>query len=445
MPRCAGTAPALLGLVLAVAAPRHATGRFSGGAPRHTPDDGVQLGRLYERTGVVKSSPGRSCGELLSMGMTDSGVYWLKPDGYVTPFQAYCDMKSFGGGWQMCYTSKYAPPRLTDEAQLAYNKSAPYRTDGYVSNCKHVPFNQLLFVLHAESRCVDKHMKKCKNFGGTSDDDEMAYFTYETTQGEAHNFFTVAGNSGRNLVSPSVQLTYNELTDLQNRYGVKTPDGTDVKLGDAAYRKEFAGSVVSEPEAGGLWENDPKYDLKSRATDFWRGRGVAYKVTDAGVVQTDQNWKYQVVVCDEATTVPVGFFVSGIEADAKGCFKTCSNWCDDHVTDHYRANFGDMFCDDMHGNKPEWCVGRGTPDSAFNEGQGGDLGPGNTAGISFKENGFRHTTFRLMSVGMRYKFQTPNSRNSGEANPTNYQHDSIHDPATAYNLNPWKDNSKYVG
>merc|ERR1712216_178024 len=81
----------------------------------------------------------------------------------------------------------------------------------------------------------------------------------------------------------------------------------------------------------------------------------------------------------------------------------------------------------------------------FQRRQGGDLGPGNTAGISFKENGFRHTTFRLMSVGMRYKSQTPNPRNSGEATPTNYQHDSIHDPATAYNLNPWKDNSKYVG
>jgi len=65
--------------------------------------------------------------------------------------------------------------------------------------------------------------------------------------------------------------------------------------------------------------------------------------------------------------------VSGMDADKRGCFKTCEDWCDDHVTDHYRASWGDMFCDDMHGSRPEWCVGRGTPESAFNEGQGGAL------------------------------------------------------------------------
>lgn len=362
---------ALCGVILAAAA-HSATGRFSGGPPLNYPSaTGVQLDRLYEKTGMVRESPGRSCGELLSMGMTDSGVYWLKPDGYTAPFQAYCDMKSFGGGWQMCYTTKYAAPHLTDEASLAYNASAPYKTDGYVSNCKHVPFNQLVFVLHAEGGCVDKKMKKCKNFAGTSNDDEMAWFTYETTQGEAHNFFTVAGNSGRNLVSPSVQLTYNELTELKNKYGVWMPDPTDVRVGTVAGRTGFAGSVVSEEEAYGLWESNPKYDLRARTTDFWRGRGVAYKVSDSGVVQTDLNWKYQVVVCDESSKVPFGFFVSGLDADTKGCFKTCDNWCDDHVTDHYRANFGDMFCDDMHGSSPEWCVGKGTPESAFFEGQGG--------------------------------------------------------------------------
>lgn len=252
-----------------------------------------------------------------------------------------------------------------------YNASLPYKTDGYVSNCKYAPFNQLFFVMHAETRCVDKNMKKCKNFGGTSYDDEMAYFTYETTQGEAHNFFMVAGSSGRNLVSPSVQLVYNELTELKRKYGVWMPDKTDVKIGEPAAKGQFAGSVVSETEAYGLWENDPRYDIKQRTTDFWRGRGVAYKVSDAGVVQTDKNHKYEVVICDESSKVPFGFFVSGMDANTKGCFKSCDNWCGDHVTDHYRASWGDMFCDNLHGDKPEWCVGKGTPESAIYESQGG--------------------------------------------------------------------------
>ena len=323
-----------------------ATGRFSGSPPFNPAEIGVQLDRLYEKTGLVRESPGRSCGELLSMGMTDSGVYWIKPDDVSMPYQAYCDMKSLGGGWQMCYTTKHMAPQMTNEAKLAYNVSRPYKTDGYVSNCKYVPFNQLIFIMHAETRCVDKNMKKCKNFADTSlegYDDEMAWFTYETTEGEAHNFFTIAGKSGQNLVSPAVQVTYNELAEYKRKYGVWTADKTDSRIGTVAGREQFPGSAVSEAEAYGLWENDQKYDIKTRVTDFWRGRGVAYKVSDNGVVQKDKNWKYEVVVCDESSSVPFGFFVSGMDGNAKGCFKTCNNWCDDRLTDHYRAAWGGCF------------------------------------------------------------------------------------------------------
>jgi predicted GNAT family acetyltransferase len=200
--------------------------------------------------------------------------------------------------------------------------------------------------MHAETRCVDKNMKKCKNFADTSlegYDDEMAWFTYETTEGEAHNFFTIAGKSGQNLVSPAVQVTYNELAEYKRKYGVWTADKTDSRIGTVAGREQFPGSAVSEAEAYGLWENDQKYDIKTRVTDFWRGRGVAYKVSDNGVVQKDKNWKYEVVVCDESSSVPFGFFVSGMDGNAKGCFKTCNNWCDDRVTDHYRAAWGGCF------------------------------------------------------------------------------------------------------
>ena len=44
--------------------------------------------------------------------------------------QAYCDQKSFGGGWQMCYTTKHKPVHLSNESALVYNEATPYKTDG---------------------------------------------------------------------------------------------------------------------------------------------------------------------------------------------------------------------------------------------------------------------------------------------------------------------------
>jgi len=397
-------------------------GTTVGSPPANPPTYKVQTNKLYTKTGLLKESAGRSCGELLSYGMTDSGVYWLKPDGYREAFQTYCDQQSFGGGWQMCYTTKHEQPRLSEDAALGYNSSKPFKTDGYVSNCKHVPFNQIIFVMHSEPKCFDKKSKKCKNFGGTSDEDEKAYFTYETTQGESLIHFLVAGNSGKNLVAPAVQMGYSELENLKKRYNVPMVDNFDHTL---LGREDYAGSIASQHEVAGIWEADAaRHDVRKRATDFWRGRGVAYKVSDAGEVLTNENWKYQVVICDESTKNPVGFFVSGIEGDSLGCFKTCEDWCGDTETDHYRASWGALFCNSTD-NEPAWCVGKGTPESLGEEAAGTSIGPGKTAGISFKENGFRHTTYRLMSVGVRYRVQIPNSRNSAEANPTDYQHEDI--------------------
>ncbi|KAJ1482309.1 hypothetical protein T484DRAFT_2664995 [Baffinella frigidus] len=303
------------------------------------PPAGGDNNRLYERTGLEEDSPGRSCGELMSMGMTDSGVYWLLPDGYVEPFQAYCDQKSFGGGWQMCYSAKTAQVHMTNESALVYDEAKPYKTDGYVSNCKHVPFNELLFVAHAEERCVDKNMKRCRTFDRSSSEDEKAWFTYEATVGESNVHFTVAGNSGRNLVAPAIQLQYSELMELQRRFEVHQPDRTD-----STGREAFGGSVATGDQTGGLWEIPARIDTSKRASDYWKGRGVAYKVSDAGVVSPTDNWKYEVVVCDEASEYGFGFFVSGIEGNSRGCFKTCNEWCGDTLTDHYRADAGDKFC-----------------------------------------------------------------------------------------------------
>jgi hypothetical protein len=365
--------------------------------------------------------------------MTDSGVYWIQPPGVAKPFQTYCDQKSFGGGWQMCYTNKYSSVSLTDESKLVYNASKPYKSDGYVSNCKYSPFNQIIYIYHAEPKCVDKRMKKCRTFDGTSEEDEKAYFTYETTSGESDIHFTVAGNSGQNLVSPSVRLQYSELSVQRERYENALMRGNSVQKvawqtewqREQAGREQFAGSVISADEALGLWEATmDKYDLQSRGTDFWRGRGVAYKVADDGTVSETNNWKYELVVCDEESGAPFGMFMSGIEGDKKGCYKTCNNWCDDTTTDHYRASWGEMNCNGTANVEPSWCVGLGTEATRLDEGMGGASGR-TTTGVSFKENGFKDVTFKLVSVGMRYRVQLPRDRNSGEANPTDYQGQEI--------------------
>ena len=57
------------------------------GSPPPAGGEGGGGQKLYEKTGLDEDSPGRSCGELMSMGMTDSGMYWLLPDGYIEPFQ----------------------------------------------------------------------------------------------------------------------------------------------------------------------------------------------------------------------------------------------------------------------------------------------------------------------------------------------------------------------
>ena len=373
------------------------------GQPRFSPGLGeykVNLGILYQKTGLSMDSAGRSCAELLSMGMTDSGVYWLKPDAYMFPFQAYCDMKSFGGGWQMCYTTKYSKVYLTNDKALVYNASLPYKTDGYTSNCKSIPFNQVIYIWHIDPPCVDPFSKRC-NAGTSEDMDQKAYFTYETTQGESLVSFVIAGNSGRNLVTPAVQLLYTQLNELKRQFAVVgvTPSGDsgDRQLPDSLPRAAFPGSVPTASETEGLFENYARtHDIRGRTTDFWRGRGVAYKVSDAGVVSTTENWRYELVVCDEGTAVPVGLFMSGIEGDATGCFKTCDNWCTDMTTDHYRAAWGVGACNSSAADG-QWCIGAG-PDPT-------DVGPGRSAGTAFMQNGYPHTTFKLMSVGLRYRVE----------------------------------------
>ncbi|TNF38079.1 MAG: hypothetical protein EP329_01455 [Deltaproteobacteria bacterium] len=88
---------------------------------------------------------GTSCKALLAAGVTTSGLYTLDPDdtGPLAPFQAWCDMETDGGGWTMCWTSG---GQVHMRSEITYNASFPYGTAGYRSDCRNIPFTDVLYV-----------------------------------------------------------------------------------------------------------------------------------------------------------------------------------------------------------------------------------------------------------------------------------------------------------
>jgi hypothetical protein len=54
--------------------------------------------------GSTSAKAASSAAEIYSLGITTSGVYWIKPTGYATAFQTYCLMNSFGGNhWMLMF------------------------------------------------------------------------------------------------------------------------------------------------------------------------------------------------------------------------------------------------------------------------------------------------------------------------------------------------------
>ena len=68
---------------------------------------------------------GQDCRQLLSNGVTMSGIYWINPQG--TAFQDYCDMASSGGGWTLAL-------RMTNNNILGSTTGSGYWTGAATLN-----------------------------------------------------------------------------------------------------------------------------------------------------------------------------------------------------------------------------------------------------------------------------------------------------------------------